>query len=218
MTRQLKWEGTPVPYITPWSYEKVRWDPLVRGCGLGGEGLRYADEDPAVDRHMGVLRLRVSLARGKGEPIFERVHALRQVQAMIRMLCQVCGEPTYNPADERHLFLVRSGPGNPLREGETTASPPVHASCAKEAVQHCPPLRRGYTAALVKYASPWGVAGIAYDPMTLKPLPMKKKDLKLVKVPYTDDQRLRWVLAAREVVELRGVTPVDLDELLTTAA
>lgn len=77
MTRQYEWEGIPVPYITPWSYEKAQWEPLVRGRGLGGEGLRYADENPDIDRHMGVLRLRVSLARGKGEPVFERVHGLR---------------------------------------------------------------------------------------------------------------------------------------------
>ena len=218
MSAPYQWQGTPVPYITPWEYEKVRRDPLVRLHGPAGDGLRYKDENPDVDRHLGVLRVRVTLAQGRGEPNLSKVHALRQLQAMIRMLCQVCGKPTYNPADERHLFLVRGGPGNPVREGEKTTSPPVHAPCALEAIQHCPPLRRGYSAALVKYPSTWGVAGIAYHPRTLKPLPSPKNGQKLVQVPYTDEQRLRWILAAREVVELRGVTTVDLDDLLTTAA
>ncbi|MCX4826392.1 hypothetical protein OG883_42895 [Streptomyces sp. NBC_01142] len=133
---------------------------------------------------------------------------------MSHMLCQVCGESTFGRSDGRHLFLARAADGQQIAEGEKTTTPPVHEDCAAEAVRDCPHLRKGYTASLVEFAPAWGVAGIVYDPKTLKPLPC---DDGLTFVSY-GDSRIRWTLAARDAVALQGCTAVDLDELVARAA
>ncbi|MGW0844174.1 hypothetical protein ACWD26_29365 [Streptomyces sp. NPDC002787] len=213
VTKQYYSGGKHVPYIAAWSREKQSTDGLVRARRIGGEGIVYHNEDPGIDRHMNALWVRTSLARGKDEPVFDNVHAMRQRRAMLHQLCQVCSETTFGRDDERHLYLVRADAGNPIREGEKTNSPPVHPECAEEAVQMCPRLRKGYATALVERPLGWGVAGLVYDPDTLTPLP--SEDLTFVSY---DDERLRWTLAARLVLELRGVTPVRLEDVLTTAA
>lgn len=154
--RGLHWNGLPVPYIAPWSGERTVPGEIVRRRGIGGEGIGYADEFSQTDRRDGVLWVRNSIAPGVGQPQLAGVHALRQRQAMNHMLCQVCGEPTFGRTDERHLYLVRSQDGRPIREGERTTTPPVHEACAVTAVRHCPHLRNGYTAALVGYSPTWG--------------------------------------------------------------
>ncbi|GAA4816051.1 hypothetical protein [Streptomyces ziwulingensis] len=64
----------------------------------------------------------------------------------------------------------------------------------------------------------WGIAGVLYDAaLRALPGPPDAED-ELHLIPYEDDARLRWVLAAREVVALYGVQPVtDLDALADTA-
>ncbi|MEV5350399.1 hypothetical protein [Streptomyces achromogenes] len=208
------WDGTPVPFITAWSKEAVPPQPLAVIEGRGGVGLGFRDEISHIDRRYGALWMRMPATRG-GQPELERVHALRQPQAMSRLLCQVCGGPTVGSRlDERTLFLAASADGRPIGEGEVTASPPVHAVCARLAVEHCRPLRRGWTAALVQYVPIWGVAGLVYDPVTLTPFPRSSSRTGLHDIAFTDTVRLRCTLAARLLVTLEGVTPVtDLDAL-----
>jgi hypothetical protein len=204
-------DGYFVPHITAWSSERVPPQPLtVRPIPGGGEGLGFPDEVSHIDRQHGALWVRVPAAR-RGEPEYQNVHALRQRQAMRRLLCQVCGGPAQVRPDGRVLFLVASAGGTPITEGERTEAPPVHAVCARLAVEHCPPLRRqGWAAALVAGAPVWGVAGVIYHPLSLQPM----NDGKSHDVPLTDQQLLRWTLATRLVVALEGVTPVtDLDAL-----
>ncbi|MFJ8388567.1 hypothetical protein ACIQ9Q_29400 [Streptomyces sp. NPDC094438] len=217
--RQLFWNGLHVPYIAPWSREEPLPRTVLRIRGRGGEGIGFADELSAADRRHGVLWMRYSLARGAGRPDLAGVHPLRQRQAMSHMLCQVCGKSTYDdPAyerwGERHLVLMRAADGRPISEGERTATPPVCEPCAVESVRACPHLRKGYTAALVKRAQPWGVAGVLYHPETLKPILPKPKDSKdgLTEVSF-DQPSIRWVLAARDVATLHGCTTVDLERL-----
>lgn len=112
--RQFYWNGLHVPFISPWSGETVLPGTIVRGRSIGGEGIGYQDEDSRVDRKAGVLWVRYSAVRGVGQPLLARVHALRQRQAMNRMLCQVCGRSTVGRHDERHLFLVRAATGQPV--------------------------------------------------------------------------------------------------------
>jgi len=197
-----------VPYITAYERERVLDPPLVVRRGPQGAFLAYQDELPHDRTHWGVLWVRQALppkAR-RGRPRFQDVHALRQRRAMLDMLCQVCGKPAM-ASDERLLFLMRDV-GEPIREGETTASPPVCVPCARISVQACPHLRRGAMAAWVAHAPSWGVSGVLYDPRTVQPVPGDE----LVDVPY-EDPHIRWVLAARQVVELQGVTPVNLEDL-----
>ncbi|GAA2463024.1 hypothetical protein [Streptomyces lavendulocolor] len=208
--RDLRWQGLPVPYIAPWSHEHALPGQIVRRRGIGGEGIGYADEYSRVDRRSGVLWVRQAIAPGIGSPQLAGVHSLRQRQAADHMLCQVCGRPTFGRPDERHLYVVRSD-GRPIQEGEKTTAPPVHEACARRAVQHCPHLRKGYTAALVGYSPYWGVAGVVYDPQTLQPLP--GDDLELVGY---EDPRIRWTLAAQSAVALYECETVNLDELALT--
>ncbi|MFF7553552.1 hypothetical protein ACFZA9_11780 [Streptomyces olivaceus] len=216
MPTPLHWRGILVPFITPWSAEAAPPPPVVVRHGIGGTGLGYADEDPRTDRWNDALWVRMPATRGHGNPNFAGIHALRQRQAMRRELCQVCGLSTVGTCpDERTLYLLGARDGDPIREGETTQAPPVHAACALLAIRECPHLRRGWAAALVQYAPAWGVAGIPYDPATLTPLRDATGDRDgLAEVPYTDEPRMRWVLAAREVVRLHGVQAVtDLNAL-----
>ncbi|MCZ0210933.1 hypothetical protein OZK63_36740 [Streptomyces sp. UMAF16] len=210
------WDGIPVPFITAWSKEEIPVQELVkvhRSSGTTVLGLRGETD---LERQFGVSWMRMPATRG-GRPQHGRVHAPRQRQAMSRLLCQLCGGPTVGTRkDEWTLFLAASADGHPLLSGERTESPPVHAACARLAVEHCPPLRNhGWTAALVRRTPVWGVAGHVYDPLTLRRLPgaPQHRD-SMHRIPFTDSRRIRWTLAARLVITLGDVVPVtDLDAL-----
>jgi len=213
---QLFWRGVPVPWVTPWSYEKTLPGRFVRHVNEDAEErVGYADEHPS-DRRDGVLWVRMSVARGRGKPDFAGLHPLRQRQAMTHMLCQVCGTTTVGTrADERHLFVfVDRGTRPPVQEGETVLVPPVHESCALQSIERCPHLRRGWTAALVGWAPSWGVAGAVVHPGTLD---LISDPGELVEVSYEDEKRLRWVYASRAAVSLHEVEPIDLARLETEA-
>ncbi|MBL1108504.1 hypothetical protein JK361_28620 [Streptomyces sp. 5-8] len=207
-------DGRPVPHITAWSREQVPPQPLAVIHGHGGRGLGFEDEVSHIDRHYDVPWMRMPATRG-GHPRYENVHALRQRQAMSRLLCQMCGGPTLGTRrDERSLFLVASAGGRPIADGELTTSPPTHAVCARLALEHCPPLRRrGWAAALVEHTPVWGVSGLLYHPQSLEPVPTADVS-GMHRISFTDDRSLRWTLAARLIIALEGVTAVtDLDVL-----
>ncbi|AVV46480.1 hypothetical protein PYK79_11140 [Streptomyces sp. ID05-04B] len=209
MRRPLLWQGIRVPWITPWSGEVRPMAEVEIRHGRGGVGLGYADEVD-TDRRFDALWVRRAATPGVGRPDLRSMHPLRQRQAMTHMLCQVCG--TAVDGGEQSLFLMHSRPGDAIREGEVTAVPPAHDACARRAVRECPHLRRGWVAALVRRAPLWGVAGVAYDPRTLTPLPGPGAGGSgLHQVPYADATALRWLLAARLLVSLQGVEPVDVD-------
>lgn len=202
-----------VPYIAPWSGEAPRSGPLKRHHGIDGVRLGFEDELAIGDRHGTVLWTRAPLGRGKGTPYLAKVHPLRQRRCITRHLCQICGGSVVGSRrDERFLFVMRAENGAEIAEGEVTAMPPVHEECAGEAITDCPELRKGWAAALVEYIPAWGVAGILYDPRTLRPLP-PPRDRDLAYVSYEEESRLRWIVAAREVITLEGVTPVSLSDL-----
>ncbi|MFD3590494.1 hypothetical protein [Streptomyces sp. NPDC058683] len=212
VTKRLHWRGKLVPYITAWSAESVPQPRVERRITGAGEGIGFEDEDPRTDRRYGVLCIRSTLTPGRGEPEFRLIHPHRQRRAMDHSLCQVCSGPTVGTrADGRTLYLL--GGARPIAEGETTAAPPVHPSCAIEATENCPPLRRGHAAALVERATLYGVAGVIYNPETLAPLPhVGSRPGELPHVDIAADAS-RWTLASFTVVSLHGVTPVSPDEL-----
>jgi hypothetical protein len=211
------WNGIRVPYITRWTAEEVAHPKIVRIVGRGGEGIGYEKENPVIDRRHEALWVRAALARGRGRPDFARINSLRQKRAMRYSLCQVCGVTVLDSrADERTLHLL--GGAAPIGEGETTAAPPVHPSCAVESIESCPHLQRGWAAALVTYSPLWGVAGVVHDRVTLAPLPSPgKRPFDLTHV-HVSEERIRWTLASFTVVSLHGVTPVSMDELHAMAA
>ncbi|MGI5353553.1 hypothetical protein ACQEU8_36075 [Streptomyces sp. CA-250714] len=216
--QQFHWKGLHVPFIAPWSEEKPLPYKVIKRVGPDGvEGIGYADEVSSADRRDGNLWVRWPALRGRGKPRLADIHPLRQRQAMSHMLCMVCAASTFN--DEfrqwggKHLFIGRAVDGRPIRDGERTDTPPVCLPCAVEAAEACPHLVKGHTAALVERAEPWGVAGIVYDPRTLRPIPTRNKN-GLTDVAF-EDPTLRWTLAARDVVTLHGCTPVNLADLAT---
>ncbi|MFM9540093.1 hypothetical protein [Streptomyces turgidiscabies] len=205
------YRGLHVPYVAPWTAEKPFSSPLVRQRGPRGPQIGYSDENPAVDRYEGVLWIRQPIAPGIGRPDFPNMHSRRQRRAMNHMLCQVRGGSTFGRPDERHLFLVSAPGGQLIAEGEKTTAAPVCVPCAVESISACPHLRDSYAAALVGYCPSWGVAGVVYDSSTLQPLPSETGGpLDLV---AHDDPRLAWTVAARYVISLHDVSPVDLSDL-----
>ncbi|MGW1123864.1 hypothetical protein [Streptomyces sp. NPDC002526] len=216
--KQIYWRGIHVPWIAPWSAERTFTGQVIHRVGAGGSGIGYADELSHVDRRRGVLWTRQAVARGSGFPHLPDMHALRQRQATSHMLCQVCGGTTFDEAyerwEERHLFVRRTENGQPLVEGERTLMAPLHLPCAGESVDACPHLRGTWTAALVKYAQPWGVSGIIHHQETLQPLPFPKKGMHMVPIGHPAE---RWTIAALSVSTLHGVTPVSLGDLVAAA-
>ncbi|GAA2667651.1 hypothetical protein GCM10010400_30510 [Streptomyces aculeolatus] len=178
-------------------------------AGLGGEGLGYEGELP-TDRHRGLLWERVAEAEGEGRVQIGLVHGPRQRRAMNHRLCQVCFARAA-PAGEPLLFLVAGT--RPITTGDRLTSPPIHAECAEDAVRDCPDLADVYSAALVQRASSWGVAGLAYQPATLKPRPSRHRTGLTLLPYYAPAADLRWILAVREAVTVHGCTPVRLEDL-----
>jgi hypothetical protein len=192
-----------VPYVTQRAAEKSWTPPLIHRRGR--PGLAYADESYYDRDSFGVLWVRAPIipeAR-RGEPRFDSIHPYRQRRAMLDMLCQVCGKPPAAGLEGPHLFLM--GGERPIREGEVTASPPVCEPCALESIQACPRLRKQHVAAIVKYTPAWGVAGIRHHPVTLLPITDGDLEFFAYSAPVTP-----WIVAARSVVQLWGVTAVDL--------
>ncbi|MFF8431081.1 hypothetical protein ACF07Y_39295 [Streptomyces sp. NPDC016566] len=205
-----------VPYITAWTGEVVPRPDVIRITGRVGEGIGYADENPVTDRRHEALWVRSGIAPGRGEPDFRHINSLRQKRAMRYDLCGVCGETVFGiREDERTLHLL--GGDSPITEGETTTAPPVHPACAVDSVETCPPLRRGFAAALVEYTTLWGVAGVVFEPVTLAPLPCPGSRPGELEHVHVGGKRIRWTLANFTVHSLHGVTPVSLDELYAMA-
>ncbi|MGK5500423.1 hypothetical protein [Streptomyces sp. URMC 125] len=196
-----------VPYITAHENEPTLLPPVLRRHGPEGPFLGFVDEASYDRDGWGALWTCQALvpAGRRGRPRLERVHALRQRRAMWDALCQVCGKSLGN--EDRYLFLMRDA-GRPIGEGERTTSPPVCVPCARISLEACPHLRKGAVAAWVNDFPVWGVAGVTYDPETLEVIPGDD----LVDVRY-DSEELRWVVAARRIVSLHGVEPVDLGKL-----
>src|SRR6266498_5703570 len=70
------------PYVTQWSEER---DPPTRLIELPGRGIGYLDETLADRDEHGVLWYRTPSRPGHGEPLFAKVHPLRQRRTMRRL-------------------------------------------------------------------------------------------------------------------------------------
>ena len=194
------------PYITSWSEER---EPAAQLIEQPGRGIAYRDEVVTDRDSRGVLWYRASSRHGHGQPLFAKVHPLRQRRAMHRLLCNVCAKPA-DQTDQGVLWLLRDfredWPGWPERMGAT--EPPVCAPCVRVASRLCPALRKGAVAVRVGHAPIAGVRGALYRSGSgLVPEPMGE-----ITVAY-EDPRIRWVRAMNLVRELLDCTIVSLDEL-----
>ncbi|QKW06912.1 hypothetical protein HUT18_11435 [Streptomyces sp. NA04227] len=209
MRQQFYWHGIHVPYITQWSSEQGDSGRLTARLGPAGERIEYAQEHQA-DRREGALWVRSRIGRGRGAPDFVRVHPMRQRQAILNDLCQVCGNYVpLIPDEEARLYVV--GGYTPVTDGERSTSPPTHPECALEAIGACPKLSRHVTA-LVRETPLWGVSGALIHPKTLKPL----DDGAATFQPFSAPE-FNWTLASALVVALHGVTPITTADVTNLA-
>lgn len=189
-----------VPWIVPWSSERIAL-PQVARRGLRGERLGYRTEC-LTDRSEGVLWARMPWpwTQGVGAPHIGDVHPLRQRAAMQWALCENCGLPAWEQTP--YPIVLMPVQDRSVQAGDLTANPPIHEKCVREAIHTLPRLRAEWVTAYA-WLEPWGVEGTLYDPDTLQPLP------GTVRVPYTDEERLPWILASRAVSRLTAVIEPD---------
>jgi hypothetical protein len=197
---------TPVPYITPWSGERISVRTLT--ARPDGTGLCYRDETPTDRDAHGVLWSRLVEAPGRGLPNFRSVHPLRQRRAILEKLCQVGGGPASRTDRGWLLLFRRPTPVAEARdwpEGVHCMKPPVCLGCAAIALRHCPHLTRT-VAVRSRKPRTRGVFGALYSPDATGSLVARSDGC----IPYGHRDR-PWFLASQLVVELRRCTVVDLD-------
>lgn len=193
-----------VPYITQWSAEKPRVRPRVI-VRRDGRGIGYADERTYDRDEHGVLWNRTPSLPGQGRPEFGKVHNWRQIQAMERLLCQVCGKPA-DRDEQGVLWLLGEDPNAPETWPArlTTTHPPLCVPCATWSIRLCPHLRKQYTALRVRAFERWGVHGALY-----RPGPRGPQAVDVGAVAF-DEPLIHWVRAGQLVMRLRDFTIVDL--------
>jgi hypothetical protein len=194
------------PYIASWSEEET---PPSQVIERPGRGIGYLDETVYDRDSRGVLWLRAYSRPRHGEPLFAKVHPLRQRRAMRRLLCNVCAGPA-NRTKDGILWLLKDHrtdwPGWP--EHMAATEPPVCLPCARRSIRMCPALRREGAAAIrVRHAPISGVHGTLF--CCDDELPTATEETTIA----YGDPRLRWLRAAKLVRELTECTIVDLGEL-----
>jgi hypothetical protein len=193
------------PYIVSWS-EETDVPPSV--IERPGRGIGYLDETVFDRDRNGVLWLRALSRRGAGEPVFAKIHPLRQRRAMRRMLCSVCAQPA-DRNEDGVLWLLKDHredwPGWP--EGMALNEPPVCMPCARLSSRMCPKLRGGAVALRVRDAPISGVYGKVYD--CNGPLPVARA----ARTVTFESPAIRWVVAVMLAREVRDCTIVELADL-----
>jgi len=202
-----------VPYVTKWSGEREPAVTIVERRAARGGGIGYARENLLDRDEYGVLWSRCASLPGRGRPEFEKVHTVRQRRAMVRLLCQVCGEPADRDAEGGVLWLWKDHRGDwrDWPEGMWTTEPPVCVPCVGKAVQLCPALRHGAVAMRVRECPIIGVNGTHYRAGPRGPEPVK-----VANIDYTSSL-VGWVQADRLVRHLWDCTLVELDALVAVS-
>lgn len=124
---------------------------------------------------------------------------------MLRLLCQVCGNPA-DRDDDGVLWLARDWrgdwPGWPNGMGEN--EPPICVPCVRLSLRLCPALRRGAVAFRARRFPVAGVRGARYA--------AGPRFVGDVTVTF-DDPAIRWVRAANVVRKLDDCTILALDKI-----
>jgi hypothetical protein len=193
------------PYIASWSEEGDVPAAIVE---RPGRGIGYLDET-VIDRdRRGVLWMRALSRPGFGEPLFAKVHPLRQRRAMGRLLCNVCAKPA-DRNDEGVLWLLKDHhddwPDWP--EGMAATEPPVRLPRVRLSSRLCPALRPGAVGVRVRFAPVAGVYGTVYRAEGLLPVPVNEA------IVAYGNPAMRWTRAAKLVRELYDCTLVEVAAL-----
>jgi hypothetical protein len=196
--------GSVVPYIGAWTGEANCPTQVVR---RPHNGIGYTDETMLDRDQWGVLWTRIGSRVGVGNPLFKKLHPVRQRRAMRRLLCQVCARPA-DHTEEGSLWLVPADDRHSGLEGMTTIQPPLCVGCARISVRMCPALRVGATAVRAQ-SRVLGVNGVVFEPAG--PYRLSVTDRGEV-IPY-DDPEIVWVQAVLLARSLYDTAVVDLDGL-----
>lgn len=193
-----------VPYITAFSGEDVTYQLAIAPALEATNGFRLSYSDPTEsDWLFGVLWHRHGMSRA-GRPEWKLVNTPRQRRCMLRLLCQVCGQPATQ--DGRIWWVMAepppmSGAGHPF-----TNAPPTCRSCIPASRQLCPRLRRSahvYTAAT---AVPYGVVADTYKPAGRGLVSVGGS----VELPLEAFRELEYALAKQLIVALDGLQQAHL--------
>jgi hypothetical protein len=200
--------GSVVPYIGSWTGEANCSTQVVR---RPDNGIGYLDETILDRDQWDVLWTRIGSRVGVGNPLFKKLHPVRQRRAMSRLLCQVCAQPA-DHTEHGTLWLV---PGDEVGgwadwpEQMTTIHPPLCLACARISVRMCPALRSG-SVAVRAHSRLRGVNGVVFEPAGRYP-GLAVTDRAEV-IPY-EDPEVAWVQAVLLARLLYNATVVDLDGL-----
>lgn len=146
--------GVDVPWMTSWSEEE-------------GLGVRPC---PSVGGRLAVCQVE---RPGFGRPEYSMNHLRRQREAVMRMLCPMCGQPT--PDGDRWTQIAHRKPAAAFRAKGLSAYlpsaipddqiiidagsiPPLHEACARHSLEHCPHLRAHADVELRPFSARWVVA------------------------------------------------------------
>lgn len=118
----LYYGNTPVPFTASWSSEEAM---TIAPC-------RFAGARPAVCQ---------AISPGVGRPLFAKPHMVRQRQAMVLDLCDLCGRPMKG---RTKVSLSHASLRFGAAEGAAIlqVEPLLHRECAAVSVRHCPSLQR----------------------------------------------------------------------------
>ncbi|MFC4005810.1 hypothetical protein ACFOY2_01150 [Nonomuraea purpurea] len=194
-----------VPYITAYDEEAVPYRLTFARDREATDGWRlsYTDAIP-LDWMFGVLWSRQGLHR-RGQPRWKLVNTLRQRNAMLRLLCQVCGQPAAGP-DGRVSWVLADDPGGPATGEGYTNAPPTCRQCVPEALIACPRLRRGAAVYSVGEAEPYGVIANVMGPDPAGAIVVEPNAV----IPLDAFHRLEYALAVQLLVALRDLRPIPL--------
>jgi hypothetical protein len=213
-----------VPYITARQGEQA--DSLSNlSLRPGGKGLFYLNEGSGDRDERGVLWARCSQSRNGndivGRPRWRDVHPSRQRECMEDLRCQVCVQQP-SRTELGYLFLASQHDDRSTHgwEGHLTAQPPLCLEHATAAVEQCGHLvRAGAVALRARVPRLHGVIGTLYrSGPDGRPEPVEfDSESARAPLPYRQRRLTPWFLASQLVRELRGVTVVDLDNLVSAA-
>lgn len=143
----LKFGKTSVPWTVSWSAEN--------DAGIFIAPCQYAGNRQAF----------CQIQSREGKPAFALPHAIRQRQAIVRCLCDLCGRSIRN---NTKVSLSHARPrDNAVTPGDILQSEPLlHRECAKISMEFCPSLKRDIAAGTlhVRQVTRWRPQLAVMDP------------------------------------------------------
>ncbi|MER5549424.1 hypothetical protein ABT072_45270 [Streptomyces sp. NPDC002589] len=135
-----------------------------------------------------------------GEPIYDRVHPLRQRHVMQNMLCQVCAQPVERDEHGWPWLLEDHRGERGWPEDEVTTHPPVCPACQPVSALQCRHLRGDVVSVRVGRVLTDGVYGKLH-------LPGRPPKMTIL---FAGDAQLPWILGGQAAATLADVTLVDM--------